>query len=163
MGYLTESQLDNVIEMPIALSSTALKMGDWLIIGSVKIQQPMRLTVRMLNLQVLTSTANVVALDATNLVYGNLGIVYVVLRKDYLSGNPGAGSGVDSLAATGLGFFFRDITAPVMVTDPGVYSWIIANNCQPSSARSPGIPTGTDIDFEVAVTGSARLELNYNQ
>jgi hypothetical protein len=163
MGYLTESQLDSIIEMPISLSATSLKMGDWLIVGSIKIQQPMRLTVRMLNLQVLTSTADVEALDPTNLVYGNLGLVYVVMRKDYMSGTPGASGGVDSLIATSVGYFVRDITVPIAVTDPGVYSWIIANNTQPSTANSPGVPIGTSIDFEVALTGSARLELNYNQ
>ena len=161
MGYLTESQLDNIIDLPLALSATALNMGDWLVIGSVTIQQPMRLTCRMLELQVLTSSVTVADLDATNLLYGNLGIVYVVMQLGYTPGTTVASGGVDSLVATSLGYFNRNLAAPAVVVAPGTYTWLVVNNTQPSSASAPAVDPSVSIDVQVAVTGSARLELNY--
>ena len=161
MGYITETRLSNIIDIPITLPGTLLQMGDWLVIGSTPIQQPMRLTCAVLNLQVLSTTATISDLDGTNLIYGNLGIVYVILRQNYASGSPGAANGIDTVIATDVGLFSRDITAPTVIVTPGIYTWLIANNTQPSSASSPLIPVSTSIDFEVAVTGSARLDLSY--
>ena len=51
----------------------------------------------------------------------------------------------------------RDTTETVYST-PGNYSWIIANNMQPSS--SSDVPTSTEINFRLSVTGQVRLELD---
>ena len=161
MAYITENQFSNQADLPISLSATRLAMGNWLTIASVKILKPMRLTCRALNLQLSDASVDVAGISSSNLIYGNLGLVYVVLRQDFTSGSPGVAGGLDTLIATDLDTFIRDPSRPISVTAPGVYSWVIANNTQPSTAANPGVPTGTSIDFTVTVSGSARLELEY--
>jgi hypothetical protein len=161
MGYLTETRLSNIIDLPVSLPATELKISDWLVVSSIRIDTPMRLTVRLLELELLSSTVSVSDIVAANRIFGNLGLAYLVLRKDYLSGTPGAAGALDSLVATDLGRFARDITQPVLITDPGTYSWLIVNNTQPSDDASVVITTSTSIDFVVSVTGSVRLELDH--
>jgi hypothetical protein len=161
MAYLTENQLANIIDVPIALGATTLDMGDWLILGSVIVAQPMRLTCHLLDLQMISSTVNNSLIDPTSLIYGNLGLVYVVLAQNYASGSPGSITGLDTVVAYDIGHWDRNIAAPVFITTPGTYTWLIANNTQPSTVANPAIPQGTSINFEVAVTGTARLELSY--
>ena len=161
MGYITENRLSDIIDIPIALPATQLLMGDWLVIATVKIAAPMRLTCRMLNFQLVSSAVDVTTIAADNHVNGNLGLAYVVLRKNYISGSPGAAGGLDTLMASNVGLYTRDITTPVVITDPGTYSWIVANNMQASSDQTDLISPSTSIDFIVAATGSARLELSY--
>jgi hypothetical protein len=160
MGYLTEAKLSNVADIPVGLPATEIKMGDWVIVASVKVVSPMKLTYRLLNLQVHTSTVDISLIQNVNKVFGNLGIAYVVVRRDYTSGTPGAAGALDVLTATGLGVFSRDAANVVELTTPGTYSWIIANNTQPSSDSSSLIPSSTSIDFRMSVTGQVRLELD---
>lgn len=160
MSYLTENQLSNVLDIPVALSSTDLRMGDWVVVAAVKITTPMRLTYRVANLTISAATVNPEDISNGNKIYGNLGFVYLTLRKDYTSGSPGVAGGLDALVADDLGSFARDASLPVTITAEGVYSWIIANNCQPSTDASPVIPTSTSIDFRVSATGVVRLELD---
>jgi len=160
MAYLTENQLNNVMDLPIALSATDLRMGDWLVVSAIKIVAPMRLTYKLANLIVSASTVDPTDISNSNKVFGNLGIVYLALRKDYISGSPGEAGGFDVLVAYDLGVFTRDTSLSVVLTAPGVYSWIVANNCTPSTDENPVIPTSTSIDFRVAVTGTTRLELD---
>lgn len=160
MAYITENQLSNVMDIPIALSATDLRMGDWIVVATVKIVAPMRLTYKFANLQLLAST--VISTDITNgnKIYGNLGFCYLALRLNYSSGSPGVAGGLDALVASSLGVTSRSTSTSVVVTDAGVYSWIIANNLQPSTDTTPIIPVSTSIDFRVAVTGTVRLELD---
>ena len=160
MAYLTENQLSNVMDIPISLSSTDLRMGDWVVVAATKIVSPMRLTYKLCNLTVSASTVDPADITNGNKIFGNLGLVYLALRKDYISGSPGEAGGYDVLVATDLGIYSRDTTLGVIITTPGVYSWIIANNCQASTDATPVIPTSTSIDFRVSVTGTARLELD---
>jgi hypothetical protein len=159
MAYLTENQLGNMMDIPIALSSTDLRMGDWVVVAATKIVSPMRLTYKLCNLVVSASTVDPEDITNGNKLYGNLGLVYLTLRKDYISGSPGEAGGLDALVATDLGIFSRNTALEVVITTPGVYSWIIANNCQASTDATPVIPASTSIDFRVSVTGTARLEL----
>lgn len=160
MAYLTENQLTNTMDMPIALPATDLRMGDWVVISSVRIVAPMKLTFKLANIQLSASTVDTALITAGNKIYGNLGLVYLTLRKDYLSGSPGVAGGLDALVANDLGITQRDTAIRVEITADGVYSWIIANNMQPSTDAVPLIPISTSIDFRVAVTGSVRLELD---
>lgn len=160
MAYLTENRLSDIIDIPISLAATELMMGDWLTVASIKIQAGMRVSCSLLNLQINSATVDVADIVPANLIYGNLGLVYVVLRKDYMSGNPGVAGGLDSLIATNLGLFSRSMSSPVVVTQAGTYSWIIANNTQYSDENTV-IPAGQDINFIAMVTGTARLELSY--
>jgi len=160
MAYLTENMLSNVVDIPITLYSTDLRMGDWVVLATTKIVTPMRLTYKVASLSLSASTVNPIDITNGNKVYGNLGLVYIAMRLNYTSGNPGEAGGLDSLVATGLGTFSRDPSVVVTVTEPGVYSWIITNNMQPSTDVSPIIPISTSIDFRVTANGVARIELD---
>lgn len=160
MAYLTENQLGNTYDMPIALPSTDLRMGDWIVVASIRIAAPMKLTYKLLNLQLSAATVDPALITAGNKIYGNLGLCYLTLRKDYISGSPGVAGGLDAVVSNGLGVTSRDTAISVQVTADGVYSWIIANNMQPSTDTVPLIPVSTSIDFRTAVTGSVRLELD---
>lgn len=160
MAYLTENQLSNVMDMPIAVSSTDLRMGDWVVLGTIKITTPMRLIYKVSNLYISASTVDVASITNGNKIFGNLGLAYLTMRQDYISGSPGAAGGLDVLVATGLGPFSRDVTNIITVATPGVYSWIVANNMQPSTDTVPIVPVSTSIDFRVIVTGTVRLEMD---
>lgn len=160
MGFLTETQLSNVMDIPIALSATDLRMGDWIVVASVKIVSPMRITYKFANLQLMASTVITSDITNGNKIFGNLGLVYLALRLNYSSGSPGAAGGLDALVATSLGIAARNTSNVLTVTEAGVYSWIVANNMQPSTDTAPIIPLTTSIDFRTAVTGTLRLELD---
>lgn len=157
MGYLTEAKLVNIIDNPIALPATEVKQGDWLVLATIKIASPMILRYRFLNLQLLASTVDMADISAVNKILGNLGYAYVALRRDYSSGNPGAAGALEVLSISELGLAQRDTTETIFST-PGNYSWIIANNMQPSSDSD--IPTSTEINFRLSVNGQVRLELD---
>lgn len=157
MGYLTTSRLTNIIDLPIQLPATEIKMGDWLVIATVKIAEPMRLRYRFLNLQLHTSTVAMSDISDSNKISGNLGYAYVALRRDYSSGNPGAAGGLEVLSISEIGLVERNNVETIFST-PGRYSWIIANNMQP--ADDSDIPTSTEINFRLSSTGQVRLELD---
>lgn len=157
MAYLTESKLASVVDMPISLPTTEIKQGDWLVIASVKIATPQRLRMRFLNLKLVSAEVSVADIGSTNKIFGNLGLAYVALRRDYQSGSPGEAGAVEVLKVEDLGLVERSNVESIYVT-PGVYSWIVANNMQPSDTSD--IPTSTEINFRLAATGQVRLELD---
>jgi hypothetical protein len=157
MAYITTTQLENIIDVPIQIPATELKMGDWLVIGSVKIATPQRLRYRFLNLQLHSSNVDLANIAATNKVLGNLGFAYVALRRDYSAGNPGSAGALEVLNISEVGLVERS-TVETIYSTPGRYSWIIANNMQPSS--SSAIPTSTEINFRLSATGQVRFELD---
>lgn len=157
MAYITTTQLTNIIDVPIQLPSTELKMGDWLIVGTVKIATPQRLRYRFLNLQLHSSNVDIANISATNKILGNLGYAYVALRRDYSAGNPGSAGGLEVLNISEIGLVERS-TVETIYTTPGRYSWIVANNMQPSSTSA--IPTSTEINFRLSLTGQVRFELD---
>jgi hypothetical protein len=157
MGYLTTSRLTNIIDLPVQLPATEIKMGDWLVVASIKIAEPMRLRYRFLNFQLHTSSVEMSDIAATNKILGNLGYAYVALRRDYSAGNPGAAGGLEVLNISEIGLVERTNVETIFST-AGRYSWIVANNMQPSS--SSDIPTSTEINFRLSITGQVRLELD---
>jgi len=160
MAYLTEARLDSVMDIPISLPSTTLQQGDWLVVGSIQILAPMTLTYRFANLDLINSTVDATQIRSVNQIFGNLGLVYLSLWLNYSSGSsPGAAGALDVLIAPTLGTFQRDLTKVVTLNTPGVYSWLIANNCQPSSDPSSLLDPSLSIDFTVTITGQVRLDL----
>jgi hypothetical protein len=160
MSYLTESQLASTLDVPVALAATELKMGDWLLLSTVVIVQPMVLTVTWLNMQLVSASVDVAQITNSNLIYGNLGLAYVALRLNYTSGgDPGLPGAVETLVATALGVTARDYTSPLVVTAPGTYSWLVANNMQ-IDPNNQAISPSTSIDFKLCVTGQARIDLS---
>ncbi len=157
MGYLTENKLKTTLDLPIGLPDTTLKQGDWVVISTVKLVAPQRLSMRSVTMQLLESSVDTSLIVSGNKVVPNLGLVYVVLRKDYASGVPGGTGALDYMLLDDLGTVVRS-TVPVVLTAPGNYSLICANNMQPSTLST--ISTSTSIDFKVLVTGQFRLELS---
>lgn len=158
MAYLTESKLASVLDLPVSLASTELKMGDWLLMSTVRIVQPMLLTVRYLNIQLLSCNVDVNDIANVNKTYGNLGLCFVALRLDYTSGNPGLPGAVETLVANDLGITARNTASPLLITVPGTYSWLVANNMKADATSS--ISTSTSIDFKLCITGQARLDMS---
>lgn len=156
MGFLTESKLAHTLDLPVALPATLLKQGDWLVVASVVVAAGTKLTYQWSNLQILEASVDTADIASSNKIYGNLGLVYLTLRKDYNSETPGEAGALDAVVATDLGIFSRS-AATVTMTTAGVYSLLVANNMQPSSTSS--VPTSTSIDFKVSVTGQLRLEI----
>lgn len=160
MGYLTENKLSGTLDLPIALPATSLGMGDWVVVASVKVVAPMRITYKLASLNIQQSTVDTSLITNGNKIFGNLGLVYLAMRLNYTSGSPGAAGGLDVLVGSGLGTVSRDLSTVVVAVQPGVYSWIIANNMQPSTDTAPLIPASTSIDFRASATGSVRMELD---
>lgn len=158
MAYLTEKKLESVLDLPVCLSSTELKQGDWLLIATLKIVTPMVLTMRYLNLQLLSCNVDATRIGNTNKIYGNLGFAFVALRLNYISGNPGASSGVETLVSSELGIVSRNTAVPLLITTPGTYSWLVANNMKADATSL--ISTSSSIDFKLSVTGQVRLDLS---
>lgn len=159
-GYLTTRKLSNVLDLPVALPATEVKQGDWIIVASVKVVSPMKLTHRFLNLAMLTSSVTVSQISNTNKIVSSLGLAYVVLRRDYSGSNPGSAGSLDTLVINDIGSVSRNTDTVVTLTTAGTYSWIVANNMQPSSSST--VPTSTEINFRLQVNGSVRLDLDQN-
>lgn len=148
------------MDIPLALPSTTLEQGDWLVVGSVQILAPMTLTYKFANLTLLDSTVDTTQIQPVNQIFGNLGLVYLSLWLNYSSGSsPGAAGALDVLIAPALGSFQRDSTKIVTLTTPGIYSWLIANNCQPSSDPSALLNPSVAINYTITLTGQVRLDL----
>jgi hypothetical protein len=159
MPYILESHFENTLDIPVSLGATNLRMGDWLVVATLNLERPAMFTWNFCSLQILSSSVNFNDISASNYVNGNLGLVYLILRKDYTGGLPEATGALDIVTATGKGIFNRNLANKLVVTEPGSYSWIIVNNMKVSSAENPQIPVTTSIDFIVAVTGAARYTL----
>ena len=156
MAYLTESKLSSVVDLPLALPSTLLKQGNFVVAASVKLVAGQRLTLRSLNLHLQEAPVDTTLIDLTNKVLTSLGLIYVVLRRDYSVGNPGSSGALDVLKADNLGLFTRT-TTPLVLTAPGNYSLICVNNMQ-ASTSSP-VSSAIPLDFRVVVNGQLRHEL----
>jgi len=159
MGYLTESRLKSVVDLPISLPDTTIKQSDYLVVATVNVSAGQRLSLRSLTLQMLSSTVTNSLIDPTNKIVANLGLLYVVLRQNYVSVTPGDTGALDYLLLNDLGVISRT-AAPVSVTTPGYYSILVANNMQGSNTSA--IPASVSIDFKAIVTGQFRLELNFS-
>lgn len=160
MSYLTTAKLSNIMDIPVALAATEVQQGDWVIAASIKVVSPMKLTYRFMNLTLVSSSVDIGQISNTNKIASSLGLAYVVLRRDYVSGNPGAAGALDSLVVTAQTTVARDTDSTISLTTAGVYSWIVVNNMQPSSSSS--ISTSTSIDFQLSISGQVRVELDSN-
>lgn len=175
MALLTENKVSKTLDIPVNLPTTELKMGDWLVIASIKIAEPMRLSFWYLTFQMLASSVDTRDIDESNMISPALDLAFIGLYRDYTSGHPSATPALEairireSISVNGdcipitdtLGQFITVRSSPVLqFTTPGVYSFIVANNMQASSTSA--IATTTSIDFQLCATGQIRLELDSN-
>jgi hypothetical protein len=155
MAFLTESELGRRHNIPIALSLTRVKQGDWLLLTSIRLQAGMALSYRWLQLQLVdvlitpgTTPANAdpCAVVEPTLINPALGYAYVAIFKAFnVNAAPATlaytGTGADIVIATGTGIFTRDVAKPPLeLTEAADYSWVLVNNC-------------VNADLRLAVTG----------
>lgn len=161
MAYLTERKLSNTLDVPVNLPTTEVKMGDWLVIGTVQIAAPTRLTYRMANLNFVSSTVALANILPANLIVPNFGLCYIGLFFNYGSGDPSLLAALDVLQANSFGVTVR--SAPPIVTDiAGTYSWVMVNNVQFSSQNAL-LSQSESADFTLSCVGQARLEIDLSQ
>ena len=159
MSYVTEAKLANTFDIGINLPVTEIRQGDWVIIATTKIVSPMKLQYRYVNISLVSSNVDVSLITSFNKVWGNLDLAYLALRRDYASGDPGESGALDTVRVSALGLTERG-GATLEFTTPGTYSWILANNMQPSEETGVLIPSSTSIDFVLSVSGQARIFLD---
>jgi len=160
MAFLTETKLQTTLDLPVSLPTTEILQGDWIVVASIKLVSPMRLTYRYANLHLLSSTVDTALIGSANRVNASLGCAFLGLYRDYVSGHPGSVSALDTLSLSSESVVYKSTISPLYYTTPGVYSFIVANNCKSSSSSS--ISTSTSIDLKLCATGMVRLELDKN-
>jgi len=175
MALLTENKVSKTLDIPVNLPATELKQGDWLVVASIKLKEPMKLSFWYMTFQMIASSVDTRDIDESNKISPALDLAFVGLYRDYTTGHPSGTPALDvvrireTISTSGdcipindtLGRFITVRSSPVLeFTTPGVYSFIVANNMQASSTSV--IPTTTSIDFQLNVTGQIRLELDKN-
>jgi len=161
MSYLTETKLSNTLDVPVNLPTTELKMGDWLVIATVKIVSPTLLTYRMMNFNFVSSALPLANVTSSNLIVPNFGLCYVGLYLNYTAGDPSTLAALDVLQSNSFGVQMRTAT-PIVTSTEGTYSWIVVNNVQYNSQNSL-ISTNDSADFTLSCCGQARIELDLSQ
>ena len=173
MALLTENTLSNTLDIPVNLPATEVQMGDWLIVSSINLVAPMQLTYQFMTLQMLASSVSTQSIVQANMIVPSLDYAFIGLYVNYSSGHPANSPALDILRIRQnptvasncvpipdtLGQFISVRSSPTLTfKTPGVYSFIVANNMQPSAQST--IPTSTSIDFQLVATGQIRLALN---
>jgi hypothetical protein len=161
MAYLTERKLSNTLDIPVNLPTAEIKMSDWLVIATVKLVAPTRLTYRMMNLNFVSSTVALTNITSVNRIVPNFGLCYVGLFFNYNSGDPSGLPALDVLQANNFGVAERTAT-PIVISTEGTYSWIAVNNIQ-FSDQNTLLGVGDSADFTLSCVGQARLELDLTQ
>jgi hypothetical protein len=158
MAFLTERKLDNTLDLPINLPATEIKMGDWVVIATIRLSAPSRLTFRMLHLNFISSTFGLDKIRAQNRINANGSFCYTGLYFNYSSGDPGSLSALDIVKTNTLGLTTRTSSA-IVRTEPGTYSWIAVNNIQWSDQNAL-LTIQDSADFRMCITGQCRMELD---
>lgn len=156
MAFLTQNTLRSTIDLPIALPATTLRQSDWVVAATVLLNAGQQLSLRSLAIHFISAAVDVSTIAPSNLIVPALGTAYTALCVNYVSGVPGQNAPIDTLTVNSLGVVTRSVV-PLLITTPGYYSLLVANNTQ--SSLTSTIPTGTSIDLQVAVTGMLRLQL----
>lgn len=156
MAYLTENKLTTTYDLPVTMPATELRQGDFLVLATLKVTSGMRVTWKHVNINLISCSVNTGLIAASNKIGGSFGFVYIALRKDYVNESPGAAGALDIYGVSALGTYTRPTTPEVLIVEPGTYSWLLANNMQPSNSSS--VPASTRIDFTAVVSGTARVE-----
>jgi hypothetical protein len=154
MPYVTQSQLDSTVDLPVSLPIADLYPEEWLVISTAKIAVPQTLTLRWLQAWILTADdpAVISSVDgsvtvqadssglctfppqAPELVTEGLGLAFVGLYRDFdplrspafqaAQETPLILGGVTSVAPVDA---VRPLD-PVTHTAAGAYSFVICNN-----------------------------------
>lgn len=160
MSYITQKELDDRMDLPIALPVTELKPNSWLIASVYQIQQPMQLTFRFLQLQLLSvevtggQAGDTETEFSSDLLDQAKGLVYAAILPDYSGQSPyglaSIGTLNDIIIADKVGIFSRATENPLIVKGTNIpkhYSVILVNNTSNTIAKA-------------LLNGQMRLDLN---
>lgn len=161
MSFLTERKMANTLDVPIALPATELKMSDWLVIATIKLTAPSRLSVRMLHFNFISSTVDLQNITTVNYINSSMGLCYVGLFLNYTNGDPSQLTKLDKVSASSLGVFTR-LGNPLIISTPGTYTWLAVNNVQYNN-QNPYLTVTDSADFRMSCTGQWRIELDPTQ
>ena len=173
MGYLTQDQLDQQLDLPVELPLTDLPANQWLVVSSFRLDTPQAFTLRWLQLhliamQAVDSTGSVVVVtpdaqgncvfppQGPNLVVPGLGLCYVALYRAFDPGKQPSFQAaqeaplfIDYVAGQVPPLYAVRSLAPTTYASAGVYSFVVVNN--------------TDNQLEsLAVSGQVRLNLSFS-
>jgi hypothetical protein len=135
MSYLTSTQYDRIINLPISLPQTELRKQHYLQVCTLLVAQGQRLEIGYLSVhlfRILTPGVTPQFADSS------LGLVSVGLMASSMFSSA---LGLVSISEPGCASWNAD--QPVVITAPGVYNVQVLNNT-------------TNVDLSVVVTGSAR-------
>lgn len=169
MSFLTDSQLDNQLDLPVSSPTILLEQQDWIIVASVKISSPAQMVLRWIQLQLvelvnpLTDGSTVVTPNSQGLCVfpssdvvltnSDYGLAYLGL---YFGFTPSVSPWIQSLqeppltvggvGATAPAIAIRSLIPTTYVT-PGMYSFVLVNNTQ-------------NYNLKLTVNGQSRIVLN---
>jgi hypothetical protein len=167
MSYITSEQLQQVLDLPVSLPLTTLDPGEWLVVSSITIAPPEKITLRWLQSEILvmsdpSSGASTITSSPTSdgtcvflgigasLNVPNLGLAFVGMYRTFdplkqpsmqaPQEAPLVVGGQDSLPPV---VAVRALT-PTTYSEAGTYSFVVTNNT-------------TDRKVSIGVTGQIRL------
>jgi hypothetical protein len=169
MSFLTDSELDNYVDLPVSAPTILVEQQKWIIVASMMVTAPMQLVLRLLQLQ-LVEVVNPFT-DGTVVVTPNDQGLCVFPPSDILLDNPDNGLAyiglfrgfippvtpgsqpvqepplvVGGINATAAAIAVRD-PAPTSYATEGVYSFVLVNNTQ-------------NRKLKLTVNGQVRMVLN---
>jgi hypothetical protein len=161
--YLTQAQLDSTVDLPISLPLADLYPQEWIVLSTHQISAGQALTVRWLQAYVFTSddptltrTSDgqlvlrvsepgdvVVPAQTPQLVVDGLGIAFLGLYRGFNALQSPAEQAAQEtplvlggVTSTAPFFAIRDPESPLILTDPGAYSFVLCNNTSNRLIRS---------------------------
>ncbi len=169
---LTSQELESIIDLPVSMPQAMIRVDDWLVIATFKLETGQKLVFNNMNLTVIDASIAGVVLPLGNqcsqfnikLVNNSYGIAYIGIVKSYsVSTDPAnvtwIGSAVDVISATSVGVYTRSPTAPSLeITEPGDYSFVLVNNCA-ASTSSQQTTEVYNVDLRMLVSAQIRLNL----
>ena len=150
MALLDETELDNRLDLPVSLPGTLVLKQQWLVVSTVQLLDPIRFTLRWLQLQLIevvdpfSAGVIVVEPDANGLCVfpqsditlenPDYGLAYLALFRSFVpSTAPSAQAPLEpplivgSVGSPGPAIAVRSLE-PVVYATPGLYSFVIVNN-----------------------------------
>ena len=135
-GYLTDSRLARIINLPIALPQTELRAGKTLVVGTVNLQRGQRLELRSLSLNVAYLLTVGALPDYAYSAYG-IALVSLFYGKSDCTPLAHVYSGSRNVYAT-------DAYRRCVFTSPGEYRILVRNNTN-------------NLDLSVAASGAMKI------
>jgi hypothetical protein len=168
MALLAENDLEQVMDLPVSLSATKVLREEWIIVASIQLFEPMRFTLRWLQLQLLevinpftdgtiivepnSDGQCVFPAEDITVINPSYGLAYLALYRGFVAANdPNLQAPqepplfVGAVDATAAAIAVRSLD-PVVYATAGLYSFVLVNNT-------------TNRDLRLTANGSVRVEL----